>query len=404
MNALTPPSPIPVANTVDVALLRHLAHICEDLDLPELRFEEAKARYEAIGKLLADPENPLSKYDPQIYAQGSTRLQTANRPLKGDEFDVDLICEFRNLAGKPVEEAFKEVRQAILADKTYEKMPSVKKRCVRITYANLFHLDITPGKPDPRYGPENLCITDLPSRQWKGSNPKDYAAWFAGVAAAPPRVRVALQKTTDFEALFETRAEVEPLDKPKRMRPVLNRIVQIFKRHRDVMYGDNKNAPISAIITTLAAHAYAEACQTEKESLLDLIIDVARIMTRKLGPQISSSNGMPIFSVPNPRHPTENFADKWPHKPQRQQEFFLWNTTLVKYLEGLRTLQGKGLDVTHRYLAEGFGEDLVRRSVIERAQRIKAAAANGKVGITAGGALVSVTTARVAAAPQTFHN
>jgi hypothetical protein len=283
-------------------------------------------------------------------------------------------------------------------------MLSVKNRCIRISYANLFHLDITPGMPDRSYGPENILITDRPAQQWKGSNPKDYAEWFAGIAAVPPRVRLAPQKIVEFESLLEARAEVESLDKPKRMRPVLNRITQIFKRHRDVMYGDNKDAPISAVITTTAAYAYQEACQTEKESLLDLIIEVARIMARKLGPQIADVNGMPIFSVPNPRNLRENFADKWPRKPQRQQEFFRWNSALVKYLEGLRSLHGKGLDATHRYLSEGFGEDLVRRSVIERAQRIKASAAASKVGVTSTGAIVSTAVARVAASPQTFHS
>lgn len=400
MNALTPPT----STAVDAALLRYLAHICEELDLPESRFEEAKARYEAIGNLLSDPKNPLSKYKPIIYPQGSTRLQTTNRPLKGDEFDIDLVCELRELMGKSVEDFFAEVQRAILSDKTYEKMLSVKNRCIRITYANLFHLDITPGMPDRSYGPENILITDRPTRQWKGSNPKDYSDWFAAIAATPPRVRVAPVKTAQFEELLETRAEVESLDKPKRLRPVLNRIIQIFKRHRDVMYGDHKDAPISAIITTTAALAYQEACQTEKESLLDLIIDVARIMARKLGPQVAMVNALPIFSVPNPKNLRENFADKWPSKPQRQQEFFRWNGALVRYLEGLRALQGKGLDATHRYLSEGFGEDLVRRSVIERAQRIKASSAANKVGITATGAIVAATVARVVAAPQTFHN
>lgn len=400
MNALTPPA----STAVDAALLRYLAHICEELDLPESRFEEAKARYEAIGNLLSDPKNPLSKYKPIIYPQGSTRLQTTNRPLKGDEFDIDLVCELRELIGKSVEDVFAEVQRAILADKTYEKMLSVKNRCIRITYANLFHLDITPGMPDQSYGPENILITDRPTRQWKGSNPKDYSEWFVAIAAIPPRVRIAPIKTAQFEELLETRAEVESLDKPKRLRPVLNRIIQIFKRHRDVMYGDHKDAPISAVITTTAALAYQEACQTEKESLLDLIIDVARIMARKLGPQVATANGMPIFSVLNPKNLRENFADKWPSKPQRQQEFFRWNNALVKYLEGLRALQGKGLDTTHRYLSEGFGEDLVRRSVIERAQQIKVSSAANKVGITATGAIVSATVARVVAAPQTFHN
>ena len=69
----------------------------------------------------------------------------------------------------------------------------------------------------------------------------------------------------------------------------------------------------------------------------------------------------------------------------------------------LRALIRGDLEVSDVVSGDG-GEDLVRRSVIERAQQIKASSAANKVGITSTGAIVSATVARVVSAPQTFHN
>lgn len=403
MNILTPPAHLP-PGSADLAILKLLARICEELDLPEERFLEATNRYETIGKLLLDPKNPLSKYQPLIYVQGSTRTETANRPVTGDEFDIDLICELRNLGGKTVEEAFCEVRDAILADQTYKSMLTEKKRCLRITYANLFHLDITPAQSDRGAGPENILVTDRPTKHWKASNPKDFADWFDAIASIPPRIRTATRASADFEVYLEAKGSVEPIDAPRRMRSILKRIVQLFKRHRDIMYvKDAKNAPISAIITTITAHAYAEAAQREHETMLDLIIAIARVLDRQLGPPVATVEAMPIFSVPNPRNPQENFADKWPRYPQRQREFFRWTQALVAYFETLRNLQNMGIDATYKYLATGFGDDLVKRSMMASAQTIKSAVANKAVGITTTGAVVSAAAARVVAAPNTNH-
>ena len=237
----------------------------------------------------------------------------------------------------------------------------------------------------------------------KASNPKDYSDWFAQIASMPPVIWASTAKTTGFEALIESRASVEPVAEPKAMRPVLNRIVQIFKRHRDIHYlGKDKNAPISAIITTTTAHAYQSLSSVGHGSLYDLILSIAKALPAKLGPS-TPINGKLIFSVPNPTNPEENYADKWQKKPERQDEFFLWQASLVSYLEDLRMSGGHGADVLQRKLAKGFGEKLVTRLEIEKAQALKQASAKGAVGITSAGILVPRAHAAAPVRPQTFH-
>ncbi len=404
MNALTPSStPFPV-NPIDASLLRHFAAICEALDIPPSKFQLAKQRYEALARFLCDPTNPLAKFKPTIYPQGSIRLQTTVKPPRGEEFDIDLICQLTGALGRTTEAIFNEVKAAILRDPNYAKMATIKNRCIRLTYANDFCLDITPAVPDLSRGPENIRVTDRPSQTLKASNPKDYSELFAGVAAIVPRIHAATTKTTAFEAMIENRAGVEPVAEPKAMRPVLNRFVQIFKRHRDIMYLDDaKDAPISAIITTLAMHAYRSLAEVEHASLYDLMLAMARALPSYLVP-VGASNGNPVYAVPNPANPEENYADKWPAKPQRQDEFFRWQTALVAFLEDLRRTAGKGADVLHGKLAAGFGEGLVSRIAVAKAHALKQAAAKGTVGITSIGIIVPKAAAAVAVRPQTFHN
>ena len=68
----------------------------EDLDIPESKYLEAKSRYEAVGKWLGQEGTDLSKYDIEIYPQGSFRLGTVVKPIGRDEYDIDLVCFLSN--------------------------------------------------------------------------------------------------------------------------------------------------------------------------------------------------------------------------------------------------------------------------------------------------------------------
>jgi hypothetical protein len=84
-----------------------------------------------------------------------------------------------------------------------------------------------------------------------------------------------------------------------RRKTALQRSVQLLKRHRDVMFQDDPDLkPISIIITTLAAKAYAGET--------DLVSAMAGILER-MDMYVSPT----IPRVPNPVDPAEDFADRW---------------------------------------------------------------------------------------------
>jgi hypothetical protein len=120
-----------------------------------------------------------------------------------------------------------------------------------------------------------VAITDrrhpryrLISPDWLSSNPRGFAAWF--------EQRAALGRSR-LLAEGQVRAAVEDVP-PYEWKTTLQRSIQLLKRHRDVMFfRDPDLAPISMIITNLAAQAYggerdlAEALQNIVEKMPNFV-------------------------------------------------------------------------------------------------------------------------------------
>ena len=320
--------------------------IAASLDIPDSAYEKAEARYKDLGQWFEGPEAKCSPFSPHIYPQGSFRLGTVNRPLHaGCEYDLDIGCRLRQgvtksshtqqqlkmLVGVDLE-AYRKARQI-------EEKLEEKNRCWRLSYKDdlKFHLDSVPSIPEDAatksviklamleagsFEPLAQKVTNLAgsitdkrspfydviSHNWRISNSEGYALWFES--------RMKLAKELMEERAFSAKAaKVDDLPARKWKSP-LQQAVQILKRHRDVMFSEHSDgAPISVIITTLAAAAY----QGEQ----DVATAVQRILTDMRG---CVRNSMP--RVPNPVNPAEDFADKW-HDPdlralQLEENFWLW--------------------------------------------------------------------------------
>ena len=240
-------------NTRHDLLNRLLIAGAKELDLTPTQHARAVGHYEAVGEYLAERGSPLECYSPVVFAQGSMAIGTATKPVGRDEFDLDLMCRLLIQFSANPAEVKRIVGKRLQDHDTYRRMLREKNRCWRLVYAGEFHMDIIPGIPDPQGQTETaLLVPDRALRCWKETDPKGYAAWF-----------VTRAKITIF-AKEAIRAEVEPApSQPDEQRKLpLQVIVQLLKRHRDLMFVDDEDAPISIIITTLAAHAYDGAQST----------------------------------------------------------------------------------------------------------------------------------------------
>lgn len=319
-----------------------LEEMISKLDIPDSTYEKAVSRYTDLGDWFDREGSSISKYSPHIFPQGSFCLGTAIRPLNdSSEYDLDLSCELRtgvtteNCTQEQLRDIVqKELEQYCKARHIANKI-ELKHRCLRIPYQDelRFHMDIVPCIPSSRkvqhnimdslikYGSDNgfaqnvsestIYITDdrlssfkLLCDDWKISNPEGYANWF--------KSRMELGSK---HVLLEKAAQVEDIPIYKRKVP-LQRVIQLLKRHRDVMFSRNEDSkPISILLTTLAGQSYSGE--------QDIASTVINILNR-MGTFIN--NVVPL--VPNPVDPNEDFADKWRMNEydslRLEQNFRLW--------------------------------------------------------------------------------
>src|SRR5436309_1157742 len=72
------------------------------LQLTQPQFEDAESKYHAVSGWLNAENSALLLYRPEIFTQGSMRLDTTLRPLSYTEFDLDLVCRMIARGLKPL--------------------------------------------------------------------------------------------------------------------------------------------------------------------------------------------------------------------------------------------------------------------------------------------------------------
>jgi cyclic GMP-AMP synthase DncV-like protein len=308
---------------------RLLEHIAETIELPASGYETAKRRYEDLSDWFGRQESLCAQYGPHIYPQGSFRLGTVVRPISDDaEYDLDLGCRLTTIISKATHTQ-KELKTLVGRDlesyrtarRIQQKMEE-KHRCWRLVYADdlQFHIDTVPSIPETASGRQLIeraielsgtsaalarnaaaftgAITDnrlnnyaVIDPAWRVSNSEGYALWFES------RMRLA-------DSLLRERALVMNLhtvdELPAyRWKSPLQRVVQILKRHRDIMFAGNPSSQaISIIITTLAARAY-DGERDAGEALRNVLSRMGTFVA-EMTPRVA-----------NPVNPAEDFADKW---------------------------------------------------------------------------------------------
>ncbi|MEM9617926.1 MAG: nucleotidyltransferase [Pseudomonadota bacterium] len=324
-----------------------LQKIAREIDIPPEIQEAVVARYQSLGAWLERPNSNLRNFSPYVAPQGSFLIGTANRPLTAtDEIDVDLICRLNASKGDLTQRQLKmTVGEEVMAYAQAHSMnhnPENKRRCWTLKYADQrkFHADILPCVSDAdnyrarmnaigfdqiagndRIAQEAIAITDKTdpnynaiSFDWPTSNPLGFAAWFM--------LEMEDVLRQEKQALFNRGtpyAKVEDIP-DHAVKTTLQKVIQILKRHRDLMFAnDPEHKPISIIITTLAAHAYSG-----EMSLVEALTNVLTGMED----HIHSVAGQKWIS--NPVNPEENFADKWPETPEKERNFYLWLETARK--------------------------------------------------------------------------
>lgn len=355
-------------------LSKLLLHLTKNLDITKTQFDNLSQSYMAVGKYLENDEQ-FADCHPVVSPQGSLRLGTIIQPInKDDDLDVDLVYR---LSSKPYYWTQKTIK-----DKVGERLKSSERyapmldkeegrRCWTLLYRDnadnpkeKYHMDILPCVSNSMYNDifvrlsreaysresvEQIAIritdkksegyaTDTNEANWLKSNPDGYALWFAS-------------RCKQITQLRETKVEdIIPIGKYTENKTTLQRVVQLLKRHRDIMFcNDTEDKPISIIITTLAARAYKG-----EADIYDALVNVISSMESYIE---RDSDGNYVIS--SPVNEEENFADKWPTHPKRKENFFKWLAQLKTDLRSLQSNTGVNLQ---RTLSNSFGQEVTSRS------------------------------------------
>jgi hypothetical protein len=376
--------------------------VADELDIAPSLYQKAAARHTSLGEWLCRPESSLAQFRPSVRPQGSFRFGTVIKPLfAGAAYDLDQVVVLETLQTSQLSQADLKNRFGIeLAGYAHAhgmQSPEPKHRCWRLHYQDEleFHLDSLPGVPAAgetvislrragvaeEWARRAIAITDdrhpqyqLIGALWLTSNPSGFARWFEAQAA--------LGRRPPSQGL-NARASVEDVPAYEWRTP-LQRAVQILKRHRDVMFQRSPDlAPISMIITNLAASAYAG-----EQDVAGALIGIVEHMGSYVRPAPPR--------VPNPTHPQEDYADKWRLRPELEQNFWTW---LQQARVDIDQLSGAPLDFSR--VARGFAIQLTQ----EQQQRVARSATNhGVGGLGAPAVITSQSAPRIETAPRPWRH
>lgn len=345
-----------------------LGLIAIQVQLPPSLDEKARDRYETLTKVLQRSE--LGGHQIFVYAQGSYRIGTTVKPLTGEDFDLDFVVEVLLPGVRPA--ALIEALWTVLAsNETYRGMIERRPSCIRILYADGFHVDLVPAIPDPAVGGTAILIPRQEGKDrlyWHGTNPRGYADWFTALAP-----KVMLQKSMAVEPL--------PPPLPAYGKTPQQASTQLFKRNHQVRVDDEHLRTPSIVLTTLVGYTTTNA-QSLGEAMDDLVGDLSAYVELSSAPTIT-----------NPAAEYEVISEKW----SDDRVFRVFQAHAKKLCgdwEELLRLQGTSATALTNKLSEMFDSAPVERAVKVMTEARQSARDRGQLSVGVGGALVTGATAR----------
>ncbi|ENZ2688593.1 nucleotidyltransferase [Salmonella enterica] len=298
-----------------------LLRAARKISLTESQYDKINGRYEQLEKILSSSNDPVLA-EAHIFPQGSMRLKTTINPISGapDDLgtvDADAIVWLPHARGVAADVVLKAIEQRFQEGSRVQEEIQQLRRGVRIVYADQspgFHIDVTPARAcDWNDQSNGQGMLEVPDRHlgWKASSPIPYADWLHDASNQEVILEsLTIRKSNTFAADSATLAPLPDYEDYRQDDP-LRAAIKLLKRHRDewaIRTENEKYRPISAVITTLATHAWLAVVNKSRQqpfTPLEAIIEIVRLM-----PQFIELSGQE-YQVCNPQDSGENFAEKW---------------------------------------------------------------------------------------------
>jgi hypothetical protein len=357
-----------------------LAKLCVLLQLTQTQHDAAERSYKAVGGWLGGDGSPLAIIEPEMYPQGSMALGTTVRPRGRVEYDLDFVFQVAGISIGPME-LYNFLLRRLRQHGDYQArlvQDPLPRRCLRLNYAGQFHLDVVPARIDPIRGLPFVEVPDRELKKWVSSNPVGYRWWFEEQCARTVLIEKAAQ-------------EPLPPAKPADQKPLLAKVVQLIKRHRDMVYDGDDDAPSSIVITTLAGLSYRG--DPSLSSSMEQVLGSVLRWIAEAGPQ--------RISLCNPANADERLMDGWSDDRYRKFVSFVGNFHARIAALG----QIRGLDAVGGDLRRLFGDEIGNeRGVISKALReyVEELRKSGSMRFTSTGLALGATKG-MTIRPHTFY-
>lgn len=358
-----------------------LNRIGQKLQLDDTKNHLAEERYKSLSEFLENDDKFFSKFDINIYPQGSYRLGTMVKPLSDEEYDLDFVLQ--------MDVDYQKINPNLILEYLYKLLNSNgnyngklerKSRCVRINYKNDFHIDILPACSFRYDGDDLIKIPDREVKSWLDSNPRGYSEWFEN-------------QYIEKKILLEKAAQIEeiPKQKPYKYLQPLQRAVQLIKRYRDIYYeNDTENKPSSIILTTLSGLFYGKS-NSEYDAINNILKEIINAL----------NNNRITDYLNNPSYDKENFADKWISEQNLYASFICFIDDFYKDWKEL--LRISGIDGKSKLLSKLFGESMSKTAIKEQTDYINKVRTSGNLGVGRNnGVLSGLTTDIIKSKNHTF--
>ncbi len=156
-------------------LVKHFdAFLNNKVNLGDGRIDQLDSRVESVTNFLQTGDDDLASNYVDVIPQGSYAHRTIINPVtSSDEFDADVLLELDEIEGWEPEDYVQALYTKFRGSSKYRDMVSRHDRCVKVDYANEFHIDVVPymERHDQHY------ITNRVKNEFELTNPEGFNKW-----------------------------------------------------------------------------------------------------------------------------------------------------------------------------------------------------------------------------------
>lgn len=253
-------------------LVKHFdAFLANKVNLSDARITQLNERVAAITNFLQTGEDQFAENFIDVLPQGSYAHRTIINPVQqNDEFDADLLLEMDEVEGWEAEDYVQELYTVFRSSATYRDMVSRHARCVKVDYANAFHIDVVPYME--RHGEH--YITNRDENLFELTNPEGYNEWLDG------KNRLASGR--------------------------LVKVIRLMKYLRDFK---NTFDCKSVILSILLGNSVNDAAAWGDDSQYKDVPSALKSIIGSLDDYLQDNEVMP--SIDDPSEPSQNFNHRW---------------------------------------------------------------------------------------------